>query len=105
MANHEQSRKSGYVAVVGYGSASRVFHVPLLQTVPGLVLRAVVSSRPDAVRAAQPQVKVLPDIAAACDDPAIDLIVIPTPNAPMRRWRRRRLAAGKHVVVRQAVHR
>ena len=87
------------VAVAAYGSASRVFHVPLLQTIPGLVLRAVVSLRPDAVSAALPQVKVLPDFAALCADPDVELVVIPTPNDTHAPLAAQALAAGKHVVV------
>lgn len=98
MAGTDQQSEIG-VAVVGYGSASRVFHIPLLQTVPGLALRAIVTSRPNAVRAALPQVMVLPDLAAACADAAIDLVVLPTPNATHAALAAQALAAGKHVVV------
>ena len=87
------------VAVAAFGAASRVFHVPLLQAVPGLELRLVVSRRPDEVRQALPQVRVVHDFAAACADPAIDLVVIPTPNATHAPLAAQALAAGKHVVV------
>lgn len=98
MPEVDQPREIG-VAVVGYGSASRVFHIPLLQTVPGLALRAIVSSRPDVVHAALPGIRVLPDLAAACADAAIDLVILPTPNATHAALAAQALAAGKHVVV------
>ena len=68
------------VALAAFGSAARVFHIPLLRATPGLELRTIVSRRPDQVRAALPEVMAVRDFAAACADPAIDLVVIPTPN-------------------------
>ncbi len=87
------------MAVAAHGSASRVFHIPLLRTIPGLRLRTVVSRRPDEVRAALPDVRAEADFAAACADPAIALVVIPTPNATHAPLAAQALAAGKHVVV------
>lgn len=87
------------VAVAAYGSASRVFHVPLLRTIPGLDLRMVVSRTPEAVRTALPQVRAVQDFAAVCADPGIDLVVIPTPNDTHAPLAAQALAAGKHVVV------
>ena len=68
------------VAVAAFGSAARVFHIPLLRATPGLELRTIVTRRPDEVRAALPEVMAVRDFAEACADPAIDLVVIPTPN-------------------------
>jgi predicted dehydrogenase len=87
------------VAVAAYGSAARIFHVPLLQAIPGMVLRTVVSRRPDKVRAALPAVSAVADFAAACADPEIDLVVVPTPNATHAPLAAQALAAAKHVVV------
>ncbi|KAG1532314.1 hypothetical protein G6F50_016259 [Rhizopus delemar] len=35
------------LALIGYGLAGRVFHAPLIQHTPGLVLHSVVSSQRD----------------------------------------------------------
>ena len=59
----------------------------------------VVSRDPEAVRAALPEVRAVRDFAAACADPGIDLIVIPTPNDTHAPLAAQALAAGKHVVV------
>lgn len=93
-----KSRDLG-VAVAAYGSASRVFHVPLLRTIPGLDVRMIVSRTPEAVRAALPQVRAVQDFAAVCAAPDIDLVVIPTPNDTHAPLAAQALAAGKHVVV------
>ena len=87
------------VALAAYGAASRVFHAQLLQAISGMVLRTVVTRRPDEVRAALPGVLAVPDFAAVCADPTIDLVVIPTPNATHAPLAAQALSAGKHVVV------
>ncbi|KAK0331511.1 hypothetical protein LTR94_028627, partial [Friedmanniomyces endolithicus] len=45
------------VAILGYGLAGQTFHAPLVQAVEGLKLIAVVSSRPEAVKADLPEVE------------------------------------------------
>ena len=87
------------VAVIGYGLAGRVFHAPLIAGVPGLELACICSSKPEAVHADWPEVKVVPTPEAAFADPAIDLVIIATSNASHYALARAALLAGKHVVV------
>ena len=87
------------VALVGYGYVGKTFHAPLIAATSGLVLHTVVSSRPDAVLADHPTVKVRADLVAALADPDIDLVVIATPNALHAPQAHQALEAGKHVVV------
>ena len=87
------------VGLVGFGSAGRNFHAPLIQATEGLELLAVVSSRPDAVQAALPEVAVLPRAAALLARRDIDLVVIATPNDTHFPLAKAALAAGKHLVI------
>lgn len=87
------------VALLGFGYAGRVLHAPLIRATPGLVLRSVVSSRPEAVAAAVPEALVRSAAAEALADPAVDLVVIATPNATHAPLAEAALEAGKHVVV------
>ena len=87
------------VALVGYGFVGKVFHAPLITAVDGLALHTVVSSNPAAVSADFPSVRVAPTIDVALADPAIDLVVIATPNALHAPQAHAVLDAGKHVVV------
>lgn len=87
------------VAVVGYGLAGQTFHAPLIAATPGLTLTAVVSSRPDAVRADLPDADVLPDLDAALARDDIRLIVVATPDALHAEQSIAALQAGKSVVV------
>jgi predicted dehydrogenase len=87
------------VAVVGYGLATKVFHAPLVASVPGLVLQAVSSSDPAKVQADWPRlaVEATPEALFARHD--VDLVIVPTPNSTHFPIARAALQAGKHVVV------
>lgn len=83
--------------IVGFGLAGRYFHAPLLRQA-GFDVCAVVSSRPDAVRAYLPQAQVLASTEELLEKP-IDLVVIASPNQLHVPQARAALTAGKHVVV------
>jgi predicted dehydrogenase len=72
------------VAIAGYGLAGEVFHAPLIAATEGLALVAAATSdaaRGTRVRAAYPGVEVAADAEALLRDvPAIDLLVVATPN-------------------------
>lgn len=87
------------VALVGYGFVGKVFHAPLIAAVDGLALHTIVSSNATAVHADFPQVRVVSSLDDALADPAIDLVVIATPNALHAPQAHAALDAGKHVVV------
>ena len=86
-------------ALVGYGYVGRTFHAPLIAATPGFELRTVVSGHPAKVAADLPGTRVVPRLAEALADPAIDLVVIATPNDLHAPQALAALAAGKHVVV------
>lgn len=84
--------------VIGYGLGGLAFHAPLVDAVPELELAAIATSRADQVRQRYPDVAVTtPDALLA--DPAIELVVVTTPNDTHVPLARRALDAGKHVVI------
>jgi predicted dehydrogenase len=87
------------VALVGYGYAGRTFHAPLIRATPGLNLHTVVSSRPEAVHADLPDVRVVADVETVLADRSIGLMVIATPNDLHAPLTRRAVEAGMAVVV------
>lgn len=87
------------VCLVGYGAAGRVFHAPLIRRTPGLRLHTVVSSDAGKVHADLAHARVVADPLAAFQDPAIDLVVIASPNASHAALAIAALEAGRHVVV------
>jgi len=87
------------VGIVGYGYATKVFHAPLIASVPGLVIQAVASSDAAKVHADWPGMNVCDGPAALVARGDIDLVVVPTPNETHFPIARDALLAGKHVVV------
>lgn len=87
------------VGLIGYGMAARVFHAPVMQSVPRLKLKKVVERHGDEACARHPTVEVVRDAAALFQDAEIALIVIATPNISHFDLARQSLLAGKHVVV------
>ena len=87
------------VGLIGFGTAGRDLHAPLIQATPGLELVAVASSEPARVREVLPEVDVLPRAAALFARPDIELVVIASPTATHFTLGKAALVAGKHVVI------
>ncbi|ESQ91689.1 oxidoreductase [Asticcacaulis sp. AC460] len=85
-------------ALIGFGYAGKTIHSPLIRAAQGLDLTTIVSSRPDDVHAAVTDVRVT-NFEDALADPAIELVVIATPNDLHAPQAHAALHAGKHVVV------
>ncbi|KRE48976.1 oxidoreductase [Paenibacillus sp. Soil522] len=87
------------VGIIGYGFSGKTFHAPIIQTVEGLEISKIVSSNALKVKEDYPDVQVVPDVEQLFTDPAIDLIVITTPNTTHYPFVKQALLSGKHVVV------
>lgn len=87
------------VGLIGYGVAGQVFHAPTIVAVPDLKLTKVVERHGEASRQRYPWVEVVKDADALFRDPAIDLVVIATPNSSHFELVQQALLAGKHTVV------
>lgn len=87
------------VGLVGYGFVGRNFHAPLIASVAGLALRHIVCRDPAGPQRDYPQAQWSADSAALLADPAIELVVIATPNDSHFPLAKAALEAGKHVVV------
>ena len=87
------------VGLVGYGMAGSVFHAPLITSVTGLELAAIVSSNAAKVQQDYPDVNVVPTLDALLTRDDIELAVIATPNGTHYEFARKALEAGKNVVV------
>jgi scyllo-inositol 2-dehydrogenase (NADP+) len=87
------------VGLVGYGLAGAVFHAPLIESVEGLSLAAVVTSRAEKVARDYPQVEVVPTFERLLERNDVELIVVASPNVTHHDFARRALETGRHVVV------
>ncbi len=89
------------VAIIGYGYAGRCFHSYLVRRCAALRLVGIASQR-QAARAeiaATLGVRAYGGLAEALDDPAVQLVVVATPNDLHAPQAIAALEAGKHVVV------
>ncbi len=87
------------VGLVAFGMAGRVFHAPLISSVDGLELTAVVERNTDNAAARYPGIRTYRNLDALLDNATIDLVVVATPSGSHFEVAKRALAAGKHVVV------
>jgi scyllo-inositol 2-dehydrogenase (NADP+) len=87
------------IGLIGYGFAGKTLHAPLINATEGLTLAAVSSSHADIVRADLPGVAVAADPTEIINNPAVELVVIPTPNETHFPLAKQVLLAGKHVIV------
>jgi len=87
------------VGLVGFGMAGRVFHAPLLSSVEGLELAAVVERNSDTAAARYPGITVYRSLEAMLADTSLGLFVLATPNGTHFPLAKQLLKVGKNVVV------
>jgi predicted dehydrogenase len=91
------------VGLIGYGISGAAFHAPLISATPGLRLAAVVTrdmTRADQARRDHPGVRIWPGAEALfAATPAVDVIVIASPNRTHVPLARASIRAGIPVVV------
>jgi predicted dehydrogenase len=87
------------VGLIGFGMAGRVFHAPLLSSVEGLELAAVVERNSDMAAARYPGITVYRSLEAMLADTSLGLFVLATPNGTHFPLAKQLLKAGKNVVV------
>ncbi len=87
--------------VVGYGRAGKKFHCYLIKLTQGLKLYGVVSSDPGkrAMIEAEEGCRAFASLDDALADPAVELIVLATPNATHAKLAIQAMNAGRHVVT------
>jgi predicted dehydrogenase len=79
--------------------AGRVFHAPLISSVEGLELAAVVERHTDQAALRYPGIETYRSLDAMLDDASLGLIVVATPTGSHFEVTRQILEAGKSVVV------
>ncbi|KAI9677383.1 MAG: hypothetical protein M1817_006335 [Caeruleum heppii] len=90
------------VAVIGYGMSAKVFHIPLISSVPTLNLYAIVQRHPkpeDDAEKDHPGIKSYRSAEEMTKDTAVDLVVITTIPETHVDLTKLALDSNKHVVV------
>jgi len=87
------------VGLVGFGMGGRVFHAPLLTSVEGLELAAVMERSTNKAAERYPGLTTYRSLEELLADDSLGLIVVSTPSATHFGIARQVLEAGKNVVV------
>jgi predicted dehydrogenase len=87
------------VGLVGFGMGGRVFHAPLLSSVEGLELAAVVERSSDNAAKRYPGIATYRSLEAMLSDSSLDLFVVTTPSGTHFQVAKQILEAGRNVVV------
>ncbi len=87
------------VGLIGFGLAGRVFHAPLVSSVEGLELAAVLERTTDQAAQRYPGIATHRTLDAMLADSSLGLLVVATPNGSHFDYARQILEAGKSVVV------
>jgi scyllo-inositol 2-dehydrogenase (NADP+) len=86
-------------AICSFGMSGRVFHAPFLHVNPGFEFYSVWEREKNLAQALYPNVKVCRTLEALLADPAVELVIVNTPNYTHFDYAKKALAAGKHVIV------
>jgi scyllo-inositol 2-dehydrogenase (NADP+) len=90
------------VGLIGFGVGGQTFHAPLITSVNGLHLAKIRASKEAQVASASeryPQAEIVADAENIFNDPAIELVVISTPNTTHYSLAKAALLSGKHVLL------
>jgi predicted dehydrogenase len=87
------------VGLVAFGMAGRVFHAPLISSVDGLELVAVVERNSNNAVERYPGITTYRSLEELLADASINLVVVATPSGTHFQVARQILEAGKNVVV------
>ncbi|WP_018344109.1 Gfo/Idh/MocA family oxidoreductase [Cytophaga aurantiaca] len=86
-------------ALVGFGKAGEFLHAPFIESSPFFELTKIVERTPKHAATAYPQAQIVRTFQEVLSDPAIELVVLTTPNETHAELAAQVLSAGKHVVV------
>ncbi len=87
------------VGLVGFGLAGRVFHGPLVSSVEGLELAAVMERSSNKAAERYPAITTYRTLEEMLADPSLKLFVVAAPNATHFEIASRILRAGRNVIV------
>lgn len=85
--------------LLAYGMSGKVFHAPFVNAHPGFKLYAIVERRHKTAANDYPSIISYDSTEELLADPAIDLVIINTPNYTHYEYAKKALMAGKHILV------
>ena len=87
------------VGLAAYGMSGQVFHAPFISTNPHFKLCKIVERSKELSKERYPNATIVRSFEELIKDPAIELIVVNTPDSTHYEYARLVLEAGKHVIV------
>lgn len=84
-------------ALLSYGMSGEVFHGPLLEAHPGFEVVSILQRNPG--KPARHSFRVVNQLSEILNDPAVELVVVNTPNDSHFKYAADALRADKHVIV------
>ncbi|MBG9798071.1 oxidoreductase [Brevibacillus laterosporus] len=87
------------VGIVGYGPSATTFHVPFLQASEHYEIVAVLSSKPEKVKADLGDVQVVSQLQELLQHPKMELVIITAPTSLHYEMVKEAIHAGVHIVV------
>jgi scyllo-inositol 2-dehydrogenase (NADP+) len=85
--------------ILAYGMSGKVFHVPFIHNHPGFKLHAITERNTKQAESDYPGIISYDAIDDLINDPAIELVIINTPNYTHYEYATKALKAGKHILV------
>src|ERR1041384_6448027 len=89
-------------AIIGFGFSGETFFAPFVDSYPNFNLSKIYTTNPNRVAKAKslyPGTEIVDNADNIMNDPAIDLVLIGTPNTSHLSLSKQALLAGKHVLV------
>jgi scyllo-inositol 2-dehydrogenase (NADP+) len=87
------------VGLIGFGLGGRVFHAPLISSVDGMEMAAVLERTGNKAAERYPDIATYRTLEEMLGDAALSLMVVTTPNGTHFELARQALRAGKNVIV------
>lgn len=85
--------------ILSYGMSGKVFHAPFVNAHQGFKLYAITERSRKEASETYPSIKSYDSVDELINDPAIELVIVNTPNYTHFEYAEKALLAGKHVLV------
>jgi predicted dehydrogenase len=99
LAGLQKAIRMVHVGLIGFGASGRTFHAPIIHSVPGMCLAAVLQRSGNDASEIYPSARVVRTVDELLAINEIELAVIATPNTSHFPLARQCLLAGRHVIV------
>ncbi|MHB1393658.1 MAG: Gfo/Idh/MocA family oxidoreductase [Clostridia bacterium] len=90
------------VALIGFGLSGRVFHAPIIASMPEFNLSKIYTTNPESIKTIKglyPKTSIVSDVGEIMKDESIHLVVVASPNTSHFTTVKEAIISEKHIVV------